>query len=141
MSKNSDIVITMTPIGYVVREGDTKGGAIPELRAQPTQIVIARQFVDALLGIEPGSDLVVLYYFDRAEQDVLQVHPRGDRSRPLRGVFATRSPARPNPIAVTTVRVLDVTDNVLDVVGLDALDGSPVLDLKIHAASFAQPYT
>ncbi|MFH1739812.1 MAG: TrmO family methyltransferase, partial [bacterium] len=59
------------------------------------------------------------------------VHPGGDRSRPMRGVFATRSPARPNPIGVTTVRVLDCEENALVVEGLDALDGSPIVDIKI----------
>jgi tRNA-Thr(GGU) m(6)t(6)A37 methyltransferase TsaA len=133
-------MITLTPIGYVIREGEADGLSIPALQAQRTQVAIAPQYVDGLLGIEAGSDLVVLYHFDRASDDVLQVHPRGDRSRPLRGVFATRSPARPNRIAVTTVRVLKVTENVLDVVGLDALDGSPVLDIKSYAPTFAQPY-
>ena len=75
----------------------------------------------------------MLYYCDRADEDVLQVHPRRNLDRPLRGVFATRSPARPNRIAVTSVRVIAVAGNVLEVVGLDALDGSPVLDIKSHA--------
>lgn len=130
----------LTPIGYVVREASGVTCSIPELQDQLTQIVIEPQFTDGLLGVETGSDLVVLYFIDRARDDVLQVHPRGDRTRPLRGVFATRSPSRPNRIGVTTVRVLNVAGNVLDVVGLDALDGSPVLDIKSYAATFDAPY-
>lgn len=130
----------LTPIGHVVREASGEALSIPELQAQPTQIVIDPQFVDGLLGVEPGSDLVVLYFIDRARDDVLQVHPRGDLTRPLRGVFATRSPSRPNRIGVTTVRVLKVIGIVLDVIGLDALDGSPVLDLKSRSETFDLPY-
>ena len=130
----------LNPIGYVIREGDSAALSIPELLAQPTQIVIEPQFADGLLGVDPGLDLVVLYFIDRALDDVLQVHPRGDLSRPLRGVFATRSPSRPNRIGVTAVRVLKVTGTVLDVVGLDALDGTPVLDLKSRSDTFDVPY-
>jgi tRNA-Thr(GGU) m(6)t(6)A37 methyltransferase TsaA len=130
----------LTPIGYVVREASGEALSIPELQAQLTQIVIEPRFADGLLGVEPGCDLVVLYFIDRARNDVLQVHPRGDLARPLRGVFATRSPSRPNRIGVTTVRVLKVTGTVLDVVGLDALDGSPVLDLKSRSGTFDLPY-
>lgn len=130
----------LNPIGRVVRDGDGAALSIPELQAQPTRIVIDPQYADGLLGVEAGSDLIVLFFIDRARDDVLQVHPRGDLSRPLRGVFATRSPSRPNRIGVTTVRVLAVTGTVLDVVGLDALDGTPVLDLKSRSDTFDMPY-
>ena len=121
-------------------EGDTVSPTIPELQAQPTQIVIDPQYADGLLGIEPGSDLLVLYFIDRARDDVLQVHPRGDFSRPLRGVFATRSPSRPNRIGLTSIRVLAVNGTTLDVIGLDALDGTPVLDIKSRSDTFDLPY-
>ena len=134
--------ITLTPIGHVEREASEPTGAdvIPQLREKPVRLVLKPEVRDALLGVEPGSDLMVITYLHRASHDVLQVHPRGDRSRPLRGIFATRSPARPNPIGVTTVRVEAVDDVVLTVVGLDALDGTPILDLKSHAAGFDTPY-
>ena len=64
----------------------------------------------------------------------------GNMDNPLRGVFATRSPARPNPIAVTSARVLRIEGHVLQVVGLDALDGTPVLDIKSYAKTFDTPY-
>ena len=123
------------------RDGGDEGLSGDELRARPARIVLDPALTKGLLGLGPGSDVVVLFYFHRSTGYDLQVHPRGDPSRPLRGVFAVRSPRRPNPIAVTTVRVQRVEGNVLEVVGLDALDGSPVLDIKIHISSFDTPYT
>jgi len=134
-----DTTITITPIGYVERDqGDGLRGR--ELRAQPVRIVLDPAVSDALLGLEPGSDVLVLCYFHQSSRDVLQVHPRGNLDNPLRGVFATRSPARPNPIAVTSARIQRIEENVLHLVGLDALDGTPVVDIKSHAESFDTPY-
>ena len=134
--------ITLTPIGHVEREEaePTGADAIPRLRAKRVRLVLNPEVREALLGVEPGSDLVVVTYLHRASRDVLQVHPRGNPDRPMRGVFATRSPSRPNPLGVTTVRVEAVAGTVLTVVGLDALDGSPVLDLKSYSAGFDTPY-
>lgn len=112
-----------------------------DVRTLPARIVLDPSLTDGLLGLQPGSDVVVLYCFHRSTGYELQVHPRGDLSRPLRGVFAVRSPRRPNPIALTTARILRIEDNVLEVVGLDAADGSPVLDIKPHAPFFDTPYT
>jgi L-fuculose-phosphate aldolase len=132
--------ITLRPIGHVKRGERHEELRGNELRAQPARIVLDPAVSDGLLGLEPGDDIVVLCYFQRAGRDVLQVHPRGDMDNPLRGVFATRSPARPNPIAVTSARVQRIEDNVLHVVGLDALDGTPVVDIKSLAESFDTPY-
>jgi tRNA-Thr(GGU) m(6)t(6)A37 methyltransferase TsaA len=85
---------------------------------------------DALDGIAAGADVLVLTWLDRAARDVLRVHPRSDPARPLRGVFATRSPDRPNPIGLHRVRVLEVDGLRLRVAGLEALDGTPVVDVK-----------
>ena len=133
--------IVLHPIRHVERDASDEGLSGDELRARPVRIVLDPALTDGLLGLEPGSDVVVLYYFHRSAGYDLQVHPRGDPSRPLRGVFAVRSPRRPNPIAVTTVRVRSIKGNVLEVIGLDALDGSPVLDIKVYALSFDTPYT
>ncbi len=128
--------IILHPIGYVERDEEDKGLSGDGLRARPARIVLDPALTDGLLGLGPGSDIVVLYYFHRSVGYDLQVHPRGDPGQPLRGVFAVRSPRRPNPIAVTTVRVRRIEGNVLEVVGLDALDGSPVLDIKGYASLF-----
>ena len=80
--------------------------------------------------MEEGNKIVILYWMHLAERDMLQVHPRGDRTRPMRGVFSTRSPQRPNPISIQTVEVTRVRGTVIDVVGLDAVDGTPLIDIK-----------
>jgi tRNA-Thr(GGU) m(6)t(6)A37 methyltransferase TsaA len=88
-----------------------------------------------LTGIQPGDELLVLTWLHLAQRDVLQVHPRGDINRPLTGVFATRSPDRPNPIGLHRVSVLEVREQKLRVVPLEAIDGTPVLDIKPVLAS------
>ncbi len=133
--------ITFRPIGHVERDEGDAGLSGDELRARPARIALDPALTGGLLGLEPGSDIVVLFYFHRSTGYDLQVHPRGDLTRPLRGVFAVRSPRRPNPIGVTTARVQRVEGNVLEVVGLDALDGSPVLDIKGYSSFFDTPYS
>lgn len=93
-----------------------------------------------MLGLEAGDDVLVIFYFHQSGEHPLQVHPRGDLSRPLRGVFATRAPVRPNPIGVTTVHIERIEETNLKVTGLDAIDGTPVLDIKSHAPAFDTPY-
>lgn len=91
---------------------------------------IAPSAAQALAGIKSGDELIVLTWLHLAERDVLQVHPRGDLNRPLTGVFATRSPDRPNPIGLHRVLVLDVTGQQIRVAPLEAIDGTPVIDIK-----------
>lgn len=88
------------------------------------------EYQDGLAGIKAGQTIMVLFWLHQADRDTLQVYPRGDRSRGLLGVFATRSPLRPNPIAVSELKVLAVHGNRLEVSGLDILDGTPILDIK-----------
>jgi len=88
------------------------------------------QFQDGLDGIAPGQTIVVLFWLHQAARDILKVYPRGDRSRGLRGVFATRSPVRPNPIAISELKVLAIHGARIEVSGLDILDGTPILDIK-----------
>ncbi len=98
--------------------------------APETTIEIAAEYESALGGIEADDELLVLTWLDRADRDVLTVHPRGDASRPEAGVFATRSPHRPNPIGLHRVRVVAIDRPRLRVADLEALDGTPVLDIK-----------
>ena len=93
-------------------------------------LAIEPEYVEALHGIEAGDALLVLTWLDRARRDVLRVHPRGDESRPLEGVFHTRSPHRPNPIGVHRVEVVAIDGGRVRVRSLEALDGTPILDLK-----------
>ena len=85
---------------------------------------------EALDGLRPGDDIVVITWLHLADRTVLQVHPRGDMSRPIRGVFATRSQHRPNPLGVHVVTILAVDDLRLRVQGLEAVDGTPIVDIK-----------
>jgi tRNA-Thr(GGU) m(6)t(6)A37 methyltransferase TsaA len=86
--------------------------------------------LDALEDIAVGDRIIVLTWLDRADRSVLRVHPRGDPASPMRGVFSTRSPDRPNPIGLHGVVVLGVAHQRLTVSGLEALDGTPILDVK-----------
>jgi len=85
---------------------------------------------DAVAGIGAGDELLVLTWLDRADRDVLRVHPRDDLGRPQQGVFTTRSSDRPNPIGLHRVRVLEADGLRLRVADLEALDGTPVVDVK-----------
>jgi tRNA-Thr(GGU) m(6)t(6)A37 methyltransferase TsaA len=101
------------------------------MRETDSQIVLDEALVEGLTGLEAGQDILVLFHFDRAPEtfEMLQ-HPRGDPNNPRRGVFALRTPHRPNAIGATAVELLAVEGNVLHVHGLDALDNTPVLDIK-----------
>lgn len=116
-------------IGYVENEFDEP--ASPEaLAATASRIVIDPPLAEGLTGLEPGTKIMVVFHFHRANGYELLQTPRGDRARPKRGVFALCSPYRPNPIGVTVADLMAVTGNVLEVRGLDAINGTPVLDLK-----------
>jgi tRNA-Thr(GGU) m(6)t(6)A37 methyltransferase TsaA len=93
-------------------------------------LVFDEAYLPALAGLRPGAEVLVLTWLDRARRDVLTVHPRGDLTRAEAGVFATRSPHRPNPVGVHRVRLLEVTGARVRVDALEALDGTPVVDLK-----------
>jgi L-fuculose-phosphate aldolase len=93
-------------------------------------IEIFPEFIMGLDGIKTGDTIVVLFWLDRADRSVLRVYPRGDTSKPKRGVFSTRSPVRPNPIAISELLVQDIKKNILTVKGLDILDATPVVDIK-----------
>ena len=86
--------------------------------------------LDALQSVRVGDELLILTWLDRADRDVLVVHPRGDTSRPPEGVFTTRSPHRPNPIGLHRVQVAEVAGARVKVRNLEALDGTPVVDVK-----------
>ena len=94
-------------------------------------LVLDAAFADGLDGLRPGDRVVVVTWLDRADREVLRVHPRDDPANPVRGVFTTRSADRPNPIGLHTVEVLAVDGARVRVSDLEAVDGTPVLDLKI----------
>ncbi|MGZ0145592.1 tRNA (N6-threonylcarbamoyladenosine(37)-N6)-methyltransferase TrmO [Kribbella sp. WER1] len=85
---------------------------------------------EALADVAAGDDLILISWFDRADRTVQKVHPRGDESRPASGVFSTRSPDRPNPLGLHRVTVLTADGLRLHVTNLEALDGTPIVDVK-----------
>ena len=125
-------MIELHPIGHVrsplvdlasaPRQGDEG--------APDADIVLTGEFVAGLAGIASGDELLVLTWLDRASRNVLSVHPRGELDRPEAGVFTTRSPDRPNPIGLHRVVVLAVDDGTVRVRDLEAIDGTPVVDIK-----------
>jgi tRNA-Thr(GGU) m(6)t(6)A37 methyltransferase TsaA len=122
--------IELKPIGFV--ETKAVGKEIRD-RSNVSKIVLREDLAKALDGIEDFSHLFVIFWMhkiSREERRTMKVHPRGRRDMPLLGVFATRTPHRPNPIGFTLVKLLKVEGNVVTVRGLDAFDGTPVLDIK-----------
>ena len=93
-------------------------------------IEIYQDFIEGLDGIRKGDTIVVLFWLDRADRSILRVHPQGDKAKPKRGIFSTRSPVRPNPIAISELLVQDINKNILTVKGLDILDSTPIIDIK-----------
>jgi tRNA-Thr(GGU) m(6)t(6)A37 methyltransferase TsaA len=123
---------TIEPIGVIRSE-------LVNLEAAPRQgnegapeawLELSATVAQGLVGITPGDELVILTWLHRAQRDILQVHPRNRLDLPLTGVFATRSPDRPNPVGLHRVTVLEVTELRLRVKPLEAIDGTPIVDIK-----------
>ena len=128
-----------TPGTYAVRPVAWVHSKLKQRAAAPKQgyegapdarLEIGPDVVQALDGVEAGQEIVVLTWLHEAQRDVLKVHPRDDRRIRLTGVFATRSPDRPNPIGLHRVRVLAIDEGWIHVQGLEAIDGTPVIDIK-----------
>ena len=132
MADSSEIDFTVHPIGRVEssltstadapRQGDEG--------APDAYLILDPEVQAGLDGIAAGADIIVLTWLHEADRSVLRVHPRGDLSRPEAGVFSTRASSRPNPIGLHRVRVLDIDALRLHVSGLEAIDGSPIVDVK-----------
>jgi tRNA-Thr(GGU) m(6)t(6)A37 methyltransferase TsaA len=123
---------TVNPIGRV-RSPLTDRAAAPrqgDEGAPPAEIVLRPEFGPALDGLRPGDDLLVLTWLHLARRDELTTRPRDDPDRAEQGVFSTRSPDRPNPIGLHRVRVTSIEGTTIRVLDLEALDGTPVVDLK-----------
>jgi tRNA-Thr(GGU) m(6)t(6)A37 methyltransferase TsaA len=124
--------IALTPIG-VVESSLTDPASAPrqgDEGAPDARLVFDPAVLEGLDGIEPGDRVIVLTWLDRARRDVLRVHPRDDLSNPERGVFSTRSSDRPNPIGLHKVEVVSIEGRRLHVRPLEAVDGTPIVDVK-----------
>lgn len=124
--------IELTPVGRV-------SSPLADPRAAPKQpdegapeawLELDAAVTSAAEGLRPGDRVIVLTWLDRADRDVLRVHPRGDVSNPLTGVFATRSQDRPNPIGLHEVEIAEIDGARIRVTALEAVDGTPILDVK-----------
>jgi len=98
--------------------------------APNARLELDARFWDAMDGIKVGDDIVVITWLHLANRQTLKVHPRGDLTRPLRGVFSTRSPNRPNPLGLHRAKVLAIDQNVVSIGPIEAIDGTPVVDIK-----------
>ncbi len=123
-------MLELRPIGHV--ENEVQPGQEVIWEEIESRIVIDHEWVEGLEGIQEFSHIIVVFWLDRPrdKEAPLKVHPEAREDMPLVGVFATRSPARVNPIGLTTVELLGRKENVLYVRGLDAFNGTPVLDIK-----------
>ncbi|MBX6355386.1 MAG: tRNA (N6-threonylcarbamoyladenosine(37)-N6)-methyltransferase TrmO [Micromonosporaceae bacterium] len=122
----------LRPIGWVEsplkdRQTAPKQG---DEGAPDAWLVFDPAVTEAVRDLRPGAEVLVLTWLDRARRDVLAVHPRGDPQRPLTGVFSTRSPDRPNPVGLHRVTILSVDGLRMRVRDLEALDGTPIVDVK-----------
>jgi tRNA-Thr(GGU) m(6)t(6)A37 methyltransferase TsaA len=120
------------PIGRVASSLKSLDGAPRQADegAPEAWLVFETEAVEGLRNIRPGDDLILITWLDRARRDVLSVHPRGDVSRPAEGVFSTRSPHRPNPLGLHDVKVTAVEHGRVQVRSLEAIDGTPIVDVK-----------
>jgi tRNA-Thr(GGU) m(6)t(6)A37 methyltransferase TsaA len=123
---------TLRPIG-VIRSRLKKRGMAPMQGyedAPDAWLEVEPFAMDALEGLAAGSEIIVITWLHRAKRDVLKVYPRSDPQRRLMGVFATRSPDRPNPLGLHRVTVRKITKNRLRIGPIEAIDGTPVVDIK-----------
>ena len=123
---------TIKPIG-VIRSDLVSREAAPHQGyegAPDAWLELNPTVVEGLEGIAVGNEIVLITWFHKAHRDILKLHPRRDKNMPLTGVFATRSPNRPNPLGLHRVKVLDITGNRLKVGPLEAIDGTPIVDIK-----------
>lgn len=124
---------------FDIRPIGTVSSSLQSLDAAPRQadegapeawLVFEPDAVEGIRNIRAGDDLILITWLDRARRNVLSVHPRGDVSRPAEGVFSTRSPHRPNPLGLHDVKVIAVESGRLRVRNLEAIDGTPIVDVK-----------
>ena len=120
------------PIG-VVESSLTDRAAAPlqgHEGAPDATLVMREEMNEGVRDLEPGNDLIVLTWLHQSNREVLSTRPRSDPKNPIRGVFSTRSPDRPNPIGLHLVQIVDIEGNRIHVRDLEAIDGTPVIDIK-----------
>lgn len=120
--------ITLTPIGVV--KNNIKKPRFGSFKKEVSEIILKKKFTDALKGIDDYSHVIIVFWMDKVKDKVITHRPQGNPDVPIVGIFSCRCPQRPNPIAMTTVKLLSRKDNKLKVKGLDILNGTPIIDIK-----------
>jgi tRNA-Thr(GGU) m(6)t(6)A37 methyltransferase TsaA len=122
----------LRPVGIITSELKARGEAPRQgdEGAPDAWLEVNPSVAQALDGLAVGDEIIVITWFHQADRDALQVHPRGDTNSPLTGVFATRSPDRPNPLGLHTVTVRAIEGSRLRIGPIEAIDGTPVVDIK-----------
>ncbi len=120
--------IVLKPIG--VARNSEREPRFGSYASVVSEITVDVKFTDALNGIEDYSHVIVVYWMDKVKNYVITHHPQGNPDVPVVGIFACRCPPRPNPIAVSTVELMEHNGNKIKVKGLDILDGTPIIDIK-----------
>ena len=120
--------VTLKPIGVAKNsERESRFGSFASL---VSEIIVDEKFTGALKGIEDYSHVIIVYWMDKVKNYVVTHRPQGNPDVPIVGIFASRCPSRPNPIAVSTVKLMERNGNRIMVRGLDILDGTPIIDIK-----------
>jgi tRNA-Thr(GGU) m(6)t(6)A37 methyltransferase TsaA len=122
----------INPIGFVRSDLKRREDAPRQGRegAPNALIEVLPSYRKALHRMQAGDEIIIISWLHHARRNVMEVHPRGDASRPLTGVFSTRSPDRPNPLGLHRVKVLKMTQDTLQVAPIEAIDATPVVDIK-----------
>ncbi|MBI2075838.1 MAG: tRNA (N6-threonylcarbamoyladenosine(37)-N6)-methyltransferase TrmO [Candidatus Aenigmarchaeota archaeon] len=120
--------IRLTPIGVV--KNSVREPRFGNFKGEISEIIVKKEFAEALDGIDGYSHVIIVYWMDRVKGHVIKHRPQGNPDVPIVGIFACRCPQRPNPIAITTVKLLEHKGNRIKVKGLDILNGTPVIDVK-----------
>ena len=129
--------ICLKPIGTVKnRVKKPRFGGFAE---EMSEIIVDKKFQEALKGIDDYSHLIIVYWMDKVQDYVISHWPQGNPKVPIVGIFSCRCPQRPNPIGMTTVRLVEHKGNRIKVKGLDILDGTPIIDIKPYWPQYDKP--
>tara|TARA_Y100000310_G_scaffold281722_1_gene302424 strand:- start:54810 stop:55250 length:441 start_codon:yes stop_codon:yes gene_type:complete len=120
--------INLKPIGFV--KNNIKEARFGNFTEEISEIIVEEKFTDALNNIEGYSHIIIVFWMDKVKEYTLTHRPQGNPDVPVVGIFSCRCPQRPNPIAITTVKLIEHKGNKIKVKGLDVLDGTPVIDIK-----------
>ncbi|MBS3113768.1 tRNA (N6-threonylcarbamoyladenosine(37)-N6)-methyltransferase TrmO [Candidatus Woesearchaeota archaeon] len=128
------IQIKLKPIGFV--KNNVKEHRFGDFTNEISEIIVNKEFINALDNIDDYSHLIIVYWMDKIKDYVIKHQPQGNPNVPVVGIFACRCPRRPNPIGITTVRLLKHKKNRIIVKGLDVLNGTPVIDVKPYWSQY-----